>query len=119
MSPNQTMIKLYNLDCMEAMKEAPDNYWDLAIVDPPYGIGEAGQRNKSGASFKGRPVTATTKYKAFNDSKIPSREYFEDLYRVSKNQIIWGGNYFTKYLPSSMGWIVWDKKVNIKDWLLV
>jgi site-specific DNA-methyltransferase (adenine-specific) len=89
---------------MELMKRYPDNYFDLAIVDPPYGIGYDGAKKTSG-SHGGRKAH---KFKGW-DSSIPEKEYFEELMRVSKNQIIWGANYFTKYLPSSMGWIVWRK----------
>jgi len=91
---------------MEAMKQMSDNQFDLAIVDPPYGINRSGQ-----------PETFTKlkkhKRKYFKnkgwDNAIPKKKYFKHLFRVSKNQIIWGGNYFSMYLPSSMGWIFWDK----------
>ena len=97
---------IYNKDCMEAMKQMSDNQFDLAIVDPPYGINRSGQ-----------PETFTKlkkhKRKYFKnkgwDNAIPKKKYFKHLFRVSKNQIIWGGNYFSMYLPSSMGWIFWDK----------
>ena len=93
---------------MIGMAEFPDNYFDLAIVDPPYGIGMA-KRNSSIGQKKGQGKI--TKYKSKDwDNKIPDKEYFDELRRVSQNQIIFGGNYFAKYLPSSMGWIVWDKK---------
>ena len=92
----------YNIDCMEGMKEFPDKYFELAIVDPPYGINASKMTMGSG------------KHK-FNkdkqwDSQIPSESYFNELFRVSKNQIIWGGNYFTEHLPPSKHWIVWDKQ---------
>jgi len=101
----KTMNGTYeNIDCMELMATLKDKEIDLAIVDPPYGIGFDGQRistSKHGGrkshSFKGW------------DSAIPNEEYFFELFRVSKNQIIWGANYFTKYLPSTMGWVFWDK----------
>jgi site-specific DNA-methyltransferase (adenine-specific) len=97
-------INLYNCDNMEFMKQIPDNYYDLAIVDPPYGIGFDGSR-KSTSKHGGRKEY---KFKGW-DNETPKQEYFNELFRVSKNQIIWGANYFTKYLPSSMGWIFWDK----------
>ncbi len=97
-------INLYNCDNMEFMKNIPDKYYDLAIVDPPYGIGYDGAKKTSG-SHGGRKAH---KFKGW-DSSIPEKEYFDEVFRVSKNQIIWGANYFTKYLPSSMGWIVWRK----------
>jgi site-specific DNA-methyltransferase (adenine-specific) len=90
-------INFYNIDCIEFMKTKPDNHYDLAIVDPPYGIG-------------------VTKNKRLNnnsdndwDSKIPEPEYFEQLFRISKNQIIWGGNYFIEHLKNSRCFINWDK----------
>lgn len=91
---------LYNMDCIEGMKQFPDQYFDLAIVDPPYGIGMDGGKKGGGRR----------EYKKKNqDKEIPSAEYWKELFRVSKNQIVWGGNYFTKYLPPKMGWVFWDK----------
>lgn len=88
-------IKLYNGDCMEYMKTIPDNYYSLALVDPPYGIG-----------ISSNPVRQKHKKKIW-DNEIPTPEYFEELFRVSQNQIIWGGNYFN--LPPSQGFLIWDK----------
>jgi len=76
----------------------------LAIVDPPYGIGRDGSIRTT-SKHGGRKAH---KFKGW-DNTTPNKKYFDELFRVSKNQIIWGGNYFTKYLPSSMGWIFWDK----------
>lgn len=95
------MIDLKNIDCLEAMKQMDDNQFDLAIVDPPYGLGKSVVN--SGGRFK--------RYENKNgnwDLEIPSKEYFEQLFRVSQNQIIWGGNYFP--LPPHKCFIVWDKK---------
>jgi len=91
---------------MQLMARYPDNYFELAIVDPPYGINRAGQ-NKT---FCKNPKHNRKLFedKAWDDSP-PKSEYFRELFRVSKNQIIWGGNYFTNYIPASMGWIFWDK----------
>jgi site-specific DNA-methyltransferase (adenine-specific) len=97
-------IEITNEDNMELMARYPDNYFDLAIVDPPYGIGFDGSK-KSTSKHGGRKEY---QFKGW-DNKIPEKKYFNELFRVSKNQIIWGANYFTKYLPSSMGWIFWDK----------
>ena len=87
----------YNMDCMDGMKEFPDKYFDLAIVDPPYGI----NIQKSGR---------LRKYNTNHiwDNSIPDKTYFDELFRVSENQIIWGGNYF--YLPPTRCFLIWDKK---------
>jgi len=97
------MIELHNADCLEAMRLMEDDAFDLAIVDPPYGIGAAG---KMGGSNLGN--VGDYKEKDWDDS-IPSSEYFQELKRVSKNQVIWGGNYFLDYLGSTRCFIVWDK----------
>ena len=88
-------IQLFNQDCMEAMKDMPDNAFDLAIVDPPYGIGGG----------------SNTKLDKTYDKTIPNKGYFTELLRVSKNQIIWGGNYMANIIPfNSRHTIVWDKE---------
>ena len=97
-------IEITNECNMELMARYPDNYFDLAIVDPPYGIGADKAQNNGGEQF------GYKKYKDSDwDNSIPSAEYFIELQRVSKNQIVWGGNYMTEYLPPSMGWIIWNK----------
>jgi len=111
------MISLYNLDCLDEMKLMKDNEYDLAIVDPPYGIGEDGSRNKADRPTAKWKNPSSQEYKPFDDSQIPSKEYFEQLFRISKNQIVWGGNYFTEHLPPSKGWVVWNKKADIKEYL--
>src|SRR5690349_7292508 len=98
------MIELLNIDCMEYMKTVPDKHFDLAIVDPPYGIGRDGSL-KTTSKHGGRKAH---KFKGL-DNEIPDESYFNELFRVSKNQIIWGANYFTAFIPASMGWIFWDK----------
>jgi site-specific DNA-methyltransferase (adenine-specific) len=98
------MLTITNEDNMNLMSRYPDNYFDLAIVDPPYGIGYDGAKKTSG-SHGGRKAH---EFKGW-DSKIPEKLYFDELFRISKNQIIWGANYFTEFLPPSMGWIVWRK----------
>jgi len=102
-------IEITNECNMELMARYPDNYFDLAIVDPPYGIG-FGEFNRTNKTAQGDRVKAN-KYKQSNwDDSIPSDEYFNELFRVSKNQIIWGANYFVEHLNnSSMGWIFWFK----------
>jgi site-specific DNA-methyltransferase (adenine-specific) len=95
-------------DCIEVMKRYDDNHFDLAVTDPPYGL-DIAKRNSSIGQKKGQGKI--TKYKCKDwDSAIPNKEYFKELFRVSKEQIIWGGNYFTQHLPPAMGWLVWDKK---------
>lgn len=92
-------------DCMDpetGLLSYPDNYFDLAIVDPPYGIGAHKAQGNGGGRVK--------KWIGGNwDESRPDSKYFKTLFRVSRNQIIWGGNYFTEHLPPSMGWIFWDK----------
>ena len=102
-------MKITNEDNMQLMARYPDKYFDLAIVDPPYGIGMDGDIN---IKKKDRPSTWDKKNKYQKkewDNEIPNKEYFDELFRVSKNQIIWGGNYFTEYLQPSKCWIFWDK----------
>jgi len=100
-------ITLYNADCMEVMKTFKDKQFDLAIVDPPYGIDMAQELFKRGQTCK------KNGYKEHLnkdwDKQVPKQIYFDELFRISKNQIVWGANYMTKYLPESMGWIVWNK----------
>lgn len=94
----------YNMDCMEGMKQFSDKYFDLAIVDPPYFSGP----EKRG--FYGRkisPIGVKRTYKKMDKWKVPENEYFKELARVSKNQIVWGCNYFNFFLGT--GRIVWDK----------
>ena len=107
MTTSRANIQLFNQDCMEALKGMGDNQFDLAIVDPPYGIGMDGQKE----SFRknGTLLRKGHKFKDW-DNAIPSPEYFNELFRVSKDQIIWGGNYFVKYLKPSKGWIFWYKQ---------
>lgn len=90
----------YNMDCLAAMKEMPDNAFDLAVVDPPYGI-EKGFRATSRVAKYGQ-------MNSVNDAK-PTREYFKELFRISKNQIIWGYNHLSDMLPSTKEFIFWYK----------
>lgn len=101
---HQDNLHIYNMDCIELMKQYHDKYFDLAIVDPPYGIGI----NVSIGRRKGMKKSNYHKF-AGNDLKIPSKIYFQELKRVSKNQIIWGGNYMTQYLDPSPCWLLYDK----------
>lgn len=89
---------------MELMKQYQDKHFDLAICDPPYGIGaDVAQNNNKGNN--GYKLYRETNW----DTIRPTAEYWKELFRVSKNQIVFGGNYFTEFLPPSMGWVVWDK----------
>ena len=97
-------IKLNNQDCLEAMRQMTDNQFDLAIVDPPYGIGAS----RGVGVTRGKKNQYTVKDW---DDDIPNEDYFIELFRVSKNQIIWGANHFTNYLKPSRGWIYWQKKM--------
>jgi len=110
---NEKGIKIYQADCLEAMALMPDKAFELALVDPPYGIGENGDRNAS----RGKLAVAKD-YKPFagGDKYAPPVEYFNELQRVSKNQIVWGANHFIDRIakPSSC-WIVWDKVTGNSD----
>ena len=99
------MITATNEDNMLMMARYPDNYFDLAIVDPPYGINMA--MGHKGSEKRGDK----NKYKSFegNDNETPKQEYWNELFRVSKNQIVWGGNYMTNYLKPTSCFIIWDK----------
>jgi site-specific DNA-methyltransferase (adenine-specific) len=92
-------IKLINADCLVELKKYNDNYFDFAIVDPPYGINVDNNKKDN---------LVMSKHKSKNwDKYPPTQEYWKELFRVSKNQIVWGGNYFP--LPLKKGWICWDK----------
>ena len=97
-------INLYNEDCLQAMKAMQDKQFDLAIVDPPYGINWMKQIENPNTKANWK-----THDKKDWDNNIPQQEYFDELFRVSKNQIVWGGNYMTEYLPPSPCWLIWDK----------
>jgi len=104
---------LFNEDCMAVMARYPDKYFDLACVDPPYGIGENGDRNAS----RGKLAIAKD-YKPFagRDAEAPTVAYFNELRRVSTNQIIWGANHFMQNIClGSPCWIVWDKVTGASD----
>ena len=98
-------IQVTNEDNMELMSRYKDNHFDLAIVDPPYGIGEDGGKARTRGSKKTNGIK-----KKWDNSK-PENNYFHDLFRVSKNQIIWGGNYFADLLPASRCWLYWQKNM--------
>jgi site-specific DNA-methyltransferase (adenine-specific) len=99
------MINFHNTDNMKFMADVPDKYYDLAVVDPPYGIGAGKKSFQSGTR------------KSYNhtdkdwDASTPTDEYWNELFRVSKNQIVWGANYYADKLPISRGWVYWHKMV--------
>ena len=95
---NLDLTRSHNMDCMEFMKDIPDKFYDLAVVDPPYGIDRNGMN-------MGNSVFNQDEKKW--DKETPSNKFFTELFRVSKNQIIWGGNYFN--LPPSQYFAIWDK----------
>ena len=103
------------MDCMEYMRQFPDKHFDLAVVDPPYGIGEDGKKNHSrgvGSNPKGKGLARSSKWAVKSWDKEPeSSRYFDELRRVSMHQIIWGANHFiSRVAIDSPGWIVWDKQ---------
>lgn len=117
----------FMLDCVDGMKKFPDKYFDIAIVDPPYADGTIGEFKRADKSrfggkfdkYKKRGKVGGGYYKKYGKKQIdwdvaPSKEYFDELFRVSKQQIIWGGNYFNEFLPSNRNFIVW-KKLTISE----
>ena len=98
-------VTLFNCDCVEYMKNIKDNHFDLAIVDPDFGLNEKISQGGTWAA----------KYKGFdgNLGGIPTQEYFDELFRISKNQIIWGGNYFINMLYPTRCFLIWDKKARM------
>ncbi|MBP7398218.1 MAG: site-specific DNA-methyltransferase [Chitinophagales bacterium] len=106
-------ISLIHGDSLQALKSYGDNYFDVAIVDPPYGIGFDGHDQIIGKKGKDKGFSSKKLYDIKEwDKDRPTIEYFAELKRVSKNQIIWGGNYFADLLQPTKGWIYWDKKPN-------
>ena len=106
-------ITIHQMDCLEAMKDMEDNAFDLAIVDPPYGIGESSNDNKSRSKLGKSKDYGCKKW----DDNAPNKEYFKELKRVSKNQIIWGANHFIENIPkaNSSCWVVWNKENGAND----
>ena len=102
------MINIYNMDCLEAMIKMEDNHFDLAIVDPPYGCSWGGVEHLLSGD-KNKSIEFAEKAKKWDIA--PCQDYFKQLKRVSKNQIIWGYNYLTEHLGNSNNLIIWDKKI--------
>lgn len=104
--------KIYNEDCLQAMKQIPDKYFDLCIVDPPYGIGASTEvfTRKGKQTGKSLAISGLNYKNSTWDKEPPSKEYFKELFRISRNQIIWGANHFIEqFNKNSSCWIVWDK----------
>lgn len=95
-------VNVYLCDCMDFMRDLPDNYYNLAIVDPPYGINDL-KKNK-----KRRHISETS----YKNKKTPTKEYFNELKRVSSRQIIWGCQYMVEFLNKEGSFIIWDKKAD-------
>jgi site-specific DNA-methyltransferase (adenine-specific) len=114
------VIELLNMDCMEYLRAQPDKSFDLAICDPPYGIGFDGENlsmscgiradgtRRTDSSWRAKKSAQKYERKTW-DTGRPPQDYFDELARVSTKSIIWGGNYFADCLPPSGGWVVWDK----------
>jgi site-specific DNA-methyltransferase (adenine-specific) len=104
-------MKITNEDNMELMARYPDNYFDLAIVDPPYGLGT---KTTDGGSKKNSQTKFMNDIRRSNwDNSIPNEKYFNELKRVSKEQIVWGGNYMAKHLGNTKCILIWDKMTYI------
>jgi site-specific DNA-methyltransferase (adenine-specific) len=99
------MLNITNEDNMILMARYPDNYFDLAIVDPPYGLGD--RLSKGGGKRKNDPSRLLYVDKEWDI--LPNAEYWKELFRVSKNQVVFGANYFFEYLPNTRGFVCWDK----------
>jgi len=105
----QYINKIFNMDCLKMMKQLPDNCVDCIVTDPPYGIkAHSGFAGFEGFRGKGEKIERRS-YIGNWDNKTPDKEYFDEILRISKNAIIFGGNYFTDKLPVSNHWLVWDK----------
>jgi site-specific DNA-methyltransferase (adenine-specific) len=97
--------EIFNMDCIEGMKQYPDNYFELAIVDPPYGLGD--RLSNGGGKLKNTPMKKLYENKEWD--VLPTQEYWHELFRISKNQAVFGANYFFEYLPNTRGFVCWDK----------
>ena len=101
--------RVYCGDCLNLMKEIPDKSIDLVLTDPPYGVNYGGGKEK-GTIGKAN-ACAVKEYVLFDDSAAPSQNHFDEMIRISKNQIFFGGQHFTDKIQKSRGWIIWDKEV--------
>lgn len=106
----ENMDTIINADCMDVLKQLPDKCVDLVLTDPPYGINYDKKASKVSGTYQGKGLAPRGIYKISNwDSSILSDKIFNEIVRVSKNQIFFGGNYFANLLPNSKCWLVWDK----------
>lgn len=103
---NVENLEFFNADCMHLMKNFKDKEFDLAVVDPPYGLGN--RLSDGGGKLKNTPMAELYRNKEWDI--LPSAEYWQELFRVSKNQIVFGANYFLEHLPNTRGFVCWDKK---------
>ena len=101
--------EVFNIDCMELMARYPDKYFDLAIVDPPYGLDDWNERGSNKKLYNKKHMNLE-QIQNF-EKKAPQQDYFDELFRVSKHQIVWGGNHFLDYLGKTKQIIVWDKTI--------
>lgn len=102
-------MKLYNDDCLKIMKTMGDDSVDIIITDPPYGTNAGKYNTRRGIKYGNSRARSTDYGEVTWDNEIPSKEYFDEMQRISKNQVIFGGNYFSNYLAPSPCWIIWDK----------
>lgn len=103
---NDPKSEVFNEDCMEVMRRYPDKHFDLAVVDPPYGLGN--RLSDGGGKLKNTPMSKLYREKDWDI--LPTAEYWQELFRVSKNQVVFGANYFLEFLPNTRGFVCWDKK---------
>lgn len=113
--PQDYINKIIQGDCLELMKDIPDKSIDLVLTDPPYGINVVSATYQNKTLRPGKSLANKSSYSDIEwDKRTPSKEYFDEIIRISKKQVIFGGNYFTDKLPTTEKWIIWDKKVEEK-----
>ena len=114
---DQLQNRIICADCLDILKQLPDKCIDLVLTDPPYGIGYDKAAAKTSGKYQGNGVAKRGVYRNTDwDNKTPEKEVFDEIIRISKNQIIFGGNYIANFLPNSRCWLVWDKLNGSNDW---
>lgn len=109
--------KITCADCLDILKQLPDKCVDLVLTDPPYGIGYDKKATRYNGTFQGNGLAKRGTYHFADwDSKTPDKEIFDEIIRISKNQIIFGGNYIANMLENTRCWLVWDKKTGTNNW---